>query len=481
MKLIFIVLVSCFVVFLQAQDLSDVPYVQKKVSDSFFVEHAADVFVQEMLDGPAREAMVRNVWSVDCDTAGNLYLYDATTCNVRAIRRSDKRMFTLSGNGHVSFGGPLTTGPAHRLYLGSVAMIALPRLHAIGDPMTGNGSLYVWDSEGEVLVRLYRNPDQGGTWWYEHIAGGGSVSPADGVVARSISLYNGGAQAMSDGRVIVMRSGQFFLVQSDGTLKSLVRQSLLDSINPTANNRRSYGINGAGVFCITSGSGYVSDAMWFISPDGDSLLQGINQVFALEWGVYPDRVRNRWYTRGMDDYSINRYEVPGPNRYTMMSNGLWEMSNAKNPSTMYGGERGMPMMDGRYATWSGHSGSPVFINHFLDEVGRAALIHSQDQNAGVAVTNVIPSSLGLGLSGTPNPFTEASLLEFSVPNSGTTSLQVFSVTGRLVRTLFDGVAPAGFHRLPLLNRDFAGHPAGIYFIRLTQGSQSAVLRLVKVR
>jgi hypothetical protein len=460
-----------------AQDLSNIPFVQQKVSDSFFIEHAANLFVQEVLDGPANEAMVRNVWSVDCDTAGNIYIYDATNCNIRAIRRSDKRMFTISGNGHVSFGGPLAEGPAHMLYLGSVATIELPRLTAVGNPLSGNGALYVWDPQGWVFVKLYRKMTEDGIWWYEHIAGGGSASVADGVSAKTVSLYNAKGQALLDGRVVVMKWGQFFTVEADGKLKAMVRQSLLDSINSTAGDRTSYGINGAGIFCISA-----SSYLWFISPNGDSLLSKMTTSYSLSWGAYPDKVRNRWYVRGMDDYSINRVEQPNANRFTMMTTGLWQQTNEKNPSGAFGGERGMPMMDGRYATWSGHSGSPVFINYFLDEVGKNALIKEQERTTdSEKLTVVATTQNSMKLKASPNPYSSGSAsIEFFLNDKSDITLQLFNINGKLMVTLVNGVVREGRHEISLGGRNFSQYPAGTYLCRLRNENNVSTMRIVKI-
>ncbi len=460
------------------QDLSNIPFVQQKVSDSFFIEHAANLFVQEVLDGPANEAMVRNVWSADCDTAGNIYIYDATNCNLRAIRRSDKRMFTISGNGHVSYGGPLSEGPAHLLYLGSVATIELPRIQAVGNPLTGNGAVYVWDPQGWVFVKLYRKMDQGGVWWYKHIGGGGSASIADGATATAVSFYNARGQTLLDGRAIIMKWGQYYTIEEDGKLKAMVRQSLLDSINPTANDRGCYGINGAGIFCVAS-----SSYLWFISPNGDSLVGKLSIPYALNWGAYPDKVRNRWYVRGMDDYSINRVEEPDANRFTMMSTGLWQQTNAKNPSGAFGGERGMPMMDGRYATWSGHSGSPVFINYFLDDVGKAALIKEQGRTTAteeLSIVAVSPNTILLKAS--PNPLTTGGAsVEFFLNERADVKLQLFSASGKLISTLANGNMGAGKHTVALKQTSFAPSPAGTYLCRLQSGNKTLTTKIIKMR
>jgi len=67
-----------------------------------------------------------------------------------------------------------------------------------------------------------------------------------------------------------------------------------------------------------------------------------------------------------------------------------------------------------------------------------------------------------------NPFSEGTRLEFSLPRKSPTRLSVVDVTGRVVRTLVDGVAPAGRTSVAWNGRDEAGAriASGVYFFRL---------------
>ncbi|NNE45014.1 MAG: hypothetical protein HKN12_12475, partial [Gemmatimonadetes bacterium] len=79
-----------------------------------------------------------------------------------------------------------------------------------------------------------------------------------------------------------------------------------------------------------------------------------------------------------------------------------------------------------------------------------------------------PASAELWLKGA-NPARSASRFGVRLDRRGPARLEVFDVTGRRVRTLFNGVQPAGAAERNWDLRDAAGRPvsAGLYFVRLT--------------
>jgi hypothetical protein len=69
----------------------------------------------------------------------------------------------------------------------------------------------------------------------------------------------------------------------------------------------------------------------------------------------------------------------------------------------------------------------------------------------------------------PNPFNPATQIAFELARSSSVELNVYSVTGRLVRTLLREVRAPGVHRIQWNGLDDGGQPApsGTYFYRLT--------------
>ena len=101
-----------------------------------------------------------------------------------------------------------------------------------------------------------------------------------------------------------------------------------------------------------------------------------------------------------------------------------------------------------------------------------------------AVTGVrgrTPPSPGL-FSVTPNPTRGAASILFPTRFEGRVRIQVFDVSGRRVRALWDDPLPAGFHRIPWDGRDDQGRRVtpGLYFVRLQLDGMYRAGKLVVV-
>jgi hypothetical protein len=86
------------------------------------------------------------------------------------------------------------------------------------------------------------------------------------------------------------------------------------------------------------------------------------------------------------------------------------------------------------------------------------------------VPEVDPARLRLAVR--PNPISTRAEITFALPASGPARLTVFDALGRKVVTLLDGSLGAGPHRMAWDGRgaDGAGMPAGVYLVRLQQGT-----------
>jgi hypothetical protein len=83
----------------------------------------------------------------------------------------------------------------------------------------------------------------------------------------------------------------------------------------------------------------------------------------------------------------------------------------------------------------------------------------------------------------PNPFRDTSTLSFTLPEAGPVRVDVFDVSGRLVRALADGAMPRGAHALEWDGRNDSGHAvgAGVYFYRLATTAETFTKRAVLAR
>jgi hypothetical protein len=100
----------------------------------------------------------------------------------------------------------------------------------------------------------------------------------------------------------------------------------------------------------------------------------------------------------------------------------------------------------------------------------------------VAVDPETPGPLALAAA-LPNPSSGNATLTFTLPRAGKATLALYDVSGRLVRTVFAGPAPAGPNAAVWDGRDDAGRAvaAGAYFERLLFEDQEAVGKVVRLR
>ncbi|MFC1799621.1 T9SS type A sorting domain-containing protein [Candidatus Eisenbacteria bacterium] len=106
---------------------------------------------------------------------------------------------------------------------------------------------------------------------------------------------------------------------------------------------------------------------------------------------------------------------------------------------------------------------------------------NNDPHSGVPDESV-DERFGL-LPNEPNPFTGTTTLRYSLAKSGNAKLEVFNVMGQVVSTLVDANQAAGPHATTWSGLDDRGRqlPAGIYFCRLTVGSESATQKMMYLK
>ncbi|MBN1825525.1 MAG: T9SS type A sorting domain-containing protein [Candidatus Eisenbacteria bacterium] len=117
--------------------------------------------------------------------------------------------------------------------------------------------------------------------------------------------------------------------------------------------------------------------------------------------------------------------------------------------------------------------------------GRAIRFVPKDAGAiSTGVTGGAPSSAGFGIAACrPNPFNPRTAISWSMEAAGPAALDVYDVSGRLVRTLFRGEAAEGTYESVWDGRTGTGAEAGsgIYFLRLRAGDRIDRARITLVR
>ena len=83
----------------------------------------------------------------------------------------------------------------------------------------------------------------------------------------------------------------------------------------------------------------------------------------------------------------------------------------------------------------------------------------------------------------PNPFNPETTIRFSLPSSERVTLNVYSASGALVRTLVDGVQPSGSHSFTWNGVDNSGNAvsSGVYFYRLNAGKFNDTRKMVLLK
>jgi len=83
----------------------------------------------------------------------------------------------------------------------------------------------------------------------------------------------------------------------------------------------------------------------------------------------------------------------------------------------------------------------------------------------------------------PNPATGAVSVVLEMPKAGSARVEVLDLQGRSVATVFEGQVEAGTRVLMWDGRESRGQEAGagVYFLRVTSGGQTATTRLIQLR
>jgi hypothetical protein len=78
----------------------------------------------------------------------------------------------------------------------------------------------------------------------------------------------------------------------------------------------------------------------------------------------------------------------------------------------------------------------------------------------------------------PNPFNPSTTINYEIPEAGRIALDVFDMTGRLVKTLYKGYRSAGAYQ-EVFSADQL--TSGVYFYRLTAGAWTDTKKMLIIK
>lgn len=125
--------------------------------------------------------------------------------------------------------------------------------------------------------------------------------------------------------------------------------------------------------------------------------------------------------------------------------------------------------------WNGNNFHGIYVSQLLiDENGKPVSVKEEPV--------VFPVGFELHQN-FPNPFNPETRIGFHLDNERHVSLRVYEVSGRLVKTLADGVFPAGDHEMTWNGQDARGvaMASGVYFFELVAGNERQMRKMAVVR
>ena len=146
-----------------------------------------------------------------------------------------------------------------------------------------------------------------------------------------------------------------------------------------------------------------------------------------------------------------------------------------------------PLADIQRLTFSGDPGDTLFLDASGGGPYPLESVRLMTFDVWVGVDDPLPPGEVLGrlnlTQNRPNPFCPETRMSFTMPAEGRAELRVYSVGGRLVRTLIDGPMTAGPHTVTWDGRDASGREvaSGVYFCALAALGIEENIKMLLVR
>ena len=133
-----------------------------------------------------------------------------------------------------------------------------------------------------------------------------------------------------------------------------------------------------------------------------------------------------------------------------------------------------PKADVTFLNYLGETDSVPFPQAYIDVLAPGTGVSEDvERKEGSAVS----------LKARPNPFSNLSTIHYSIPHSTKVTLNLYSLTGNLIRTLIDENEPAGTNVVDWDRKDNLGKKvsSGVYILRLKAGNLTSTQKIVLLR
>ena len=126
----------------------------------------------------------------------------------------------------------------------------------------------------------------------------------------------------------------------------------------------------------------------------------------------------------------------------------------------------------------------AILGRALDWLASTATVLASNATAEHIEIPRVPDALTLNQN-YPNPFNPSTRIEFGIPahHKEPVSLKIYNVRGQLVKTVFEGIKPAGFHSFAWDGHDERGASvaSGVYFARFVGGQARLTRKMVLLK
>lgn len=233
-------------------------------------------------------------------------------------------------------------------------------------------------------------------------------------------------------------------------------------------------INGTLYFSASDGNG---NGLW----KSDGTRAGtvlVKEMYGPGFGTIPYNISNangRLYFNGYDpDHGVELWKSDGTAAGTVLAQDIDPGTGSSNPGniTVVNGITFLTATTLKHGTELYAGNTPDITPSALSK--ELPVIFNDTQK-------IISPATQLKVA--PNPFSNSTTISFFLPQSEKVSIQIFDVTGRLIKTLASAEFQAGTHQTVWSAGDEKGNAvsAGIYFLRMQTGNYSATKKIIMIK